>query len=291
MNNAILEKKIQQGYLKSRLMTRQYAKTFYFSSCFLPREKQNAAYSVYAICRISDESVDGKEQNSPVDTLNSVREKIETAYTGRTLEDEILMSFRETVNRYEIPENYFRELLKGMFMDLHKTRYENFEELYKYCYRAAGVVGLIMLKIFGYKNSQTEKHAVSLGIAMQLTNILRDIKEDFHRGRIYLPLDEMKKFGITENDIAAEIVNESFVNLLKFQIQRVRNYYQLSAPGIKSIKNLQSRFVVCTMKEIYAGILESIEKNGYDVFSRRACVTAAGKIARVARILTGGQYL
>jgi phytoene synthase len=176
-------------------------------------------------------------------------------------------------------------------MDLNKNRYENFNELYTYCYRVAGVVGLIMLKIFGSHYKEAEKYAVDLGIAMQLTNILRDIKEDFERGRIYLPGDEMERFGVSKDFIAGNKMNSDFIALLQFQIARARQYYQRSAKGIKMINNVLSRLVVCMMMEMYAGILNVIEENDYDVFSQRAHVTTAGKLGIAIKILFKGYYL
>jgi phytoene synthase len=178
-----------------------------------------------------------------------------------------------------------------MYMDLHKDRYDNFTELYYYCYKVAGVIGLIMLKIFGYDKPDAEKHAVNLGIAMQLTNILRDIKEDFGRGRIYLPQDEMKKFGITQEYLSNEVANHSFESFLKFQIERARQYYAYAAEGIKMINCRRSRFVVCAMKDIYAAILSAIERNKYDVFSRRAQVGTAGKLKIALSVLLRGEYI
>ena len=257
----------------------------------LPKDKQYAAYSVYAICRISDDSVDVKLNLKDSLHNDNIKEKIEAAYENKKLDDELLRALRETINKYNIPKYLFDELIEGISMDLDKNIYQNFNELYTYCYRVAGVIGLIMLKIFGYNNGKAEKYAVDLGIAMQLTNILRDIKEDYLRGRIYLPQDELRKFGVSENQIAAEKMDSNFISLLKFQIERARQYYKNSTQGIKMIANLKSRIVVCMMKDMYAAILNSIENNDYNVFSRRACVSALGKTAIAFKILVKAEYL
>ena len=282
---------VTDGFKQGRDLTQKYAKTFYFASRFLGAEKRRAAYSVYSICRISDETVDSTEITEQPLLLASLKDKIELSYGDKEVKDKLLLAFRHTVKDYKIPHEYFKELLEGMYMDLDKDRYDNFTELYYYCYKVAGVVGLIMLKIFGYDKADAEKHAVNLGIAMQLTNILRDIKEDLKRGRIYLPRDEMKKFGITEQYLSNEVTNHSFESFLKFQIERARQYYTYAAEGIKMINCRRSRFVVCAMKDMYAAVLGAIERNKYDVFSRRAHVSTAGKLGIALRVLLGAEYL
>lgn len=275
------------GFKQAEAVTKRYAKTFYFASHFLPEEKKLAAYCVYAVCRLSDESVD----NTALNNLAKIKHDIEAAYGARELNKPLLSAFRATVNKYNIPQAYFDELIEGMEMDLRQNRYKNFAELNKYCYCVAGVVGLIMLKVFGSNTKQAEKPAVDLGIAMQLTNILRDVKEDFQRGRIYLPLDEITSYGLTEDDIAAGRLNDNLKNLLKFQIQRARQYYADSDAGIELLPGPDCRFTVLAMKEMYAGILDAIENSGYDVFSRRAHLNITGKILIAFKILLQAKYI
>jgi len=278
------------GFLLARAITKQHAKTFYFASRFLKTDKRNAAYAVYAICRLSDETVDNAASGSSEQSLEKLEKNIAAVYNQAVLDNAILSAFRQTVEKYKIPIEYFLELIAGMYLDLRKNRYKNFAELRDYCYKVAGVVGLTMLQIFGYKDQKTKDCAVGLGIAMQLTNILRDIEEDFGRGRIYLPEDEMARFGVTETDICEGRVNNNFKALLKFQIARAREYYANSKLGIKMIGDANSRFVVCAMADIYSGILNSIEKNNYDIFSRRAHVNILGKITAVIKIILKGDY-
>lgn len=267
------------------LLTKKYAKTFYFASHFLPKDKKYAAYAVYAICRVSDEAVDGKTINNNTKSLDRIKENIDSAYGKGEIRNNVLLAFRDTVTKYDIPKYYFDQLIEGMRLDLNKKRYANFTELYEYCYKAAGVVGLILLKILGSYDAKTQEYSVNLGIAMQLTNILRDIKEDFQRGRIYLPQDEMEKCGVTESNISRMIVDDNLVNLLKFQIERAKEYYKSSSYGIATIGNLRCRFVAAIMKNMYAGILDSIENNGYDIFSRRAHVDLFKKITITLKTL------
>ena len=278
------------GFSIAQAITKKYGKTFYFASLFLKKEKRFAAYAVYAICRLSDESVDDKRNSSAAKSLTSLQQKIDSAYQNARMADPLLLAFRQTINKYRIPKKYFDALMEGMYMDLYKNRYKNFEELYDYCYKVAGIVGLIMLEIFGYTDPKATDHAISLGVAMQLTNILRDIKEDFNRGRIYLPEDEIRHFGVSETDISQSRTNENFKALMKFQIARSREYYEKAKQGIKMLDDLNSRFVVCAMTDIYSRILNSIEKNDYDVFTRRAYVSTPRKIIAVSKIIFKGKY-
>ena len=285
-----MEPALRTGYKISAQITRKFAKTFYFASRLLPKPKRNAAYSVYALCRISDDAVDIPRGESTAQSLNHIEKEIASAYDNSELSDNVLIAFKETVTSYQIPRRYFDELLSGMRMDLEKTRYRNFAELYEYCYKVAGVVGLIMIKIFGYSDPEAKKHAESLGIAMQLTNILRDVREDYQRGRIYIPLEDMEKYGVSESDIASGKITENLKQLLEFQTLRARDYYSSSKAGIAMISDRQSRLVILAMNNIYSGILDDIEDNDYDVFSRRACVNSMRKIWRLTKILCKGEY-
>jgi phytoene synthase len=287
-----MSKCIADGFSAARAITKQHAKTFYFASHFLPAEKRPAAYAVYALCRISDDTVDADSSSTAavVKNLSRIQDSLNAVYDGSPLTDDLLMAFKQTVDTYAIPKLYFDELIDGMYLDLNKRTYEDFDELYRYCYKVAGVVGLIMLKIFGSNNPAAETHAVQLGVAMQLTNILRDIREDFQRGRIYLPQIEREKFGLSSDSLSSGVVDAVFKSFMQFQISRARDYFEQSAAGISMIADRRSRFVVCAMKDLYAGILSAIEKIDYDVFSNRAHVSSAGKIAAALRIFLRGEY-
>ncbi|MDP8266231.1 MAG: phytoene/squalene synthase family protein [Candidatus Aceula meridiana] len=272
------KKLAQKGFVQAKAITKQASRTFYFASCFLPRKKRLAAYSIYAICRLSDEAVDGPQEQKK-QSLEDIRQNIQQAYGLIEITDPLLFAFRATVQAHGIPKKYFDELISGMRMDLTKTRYQNFNELYPYCYKVAGVIGLIMLKVFDYENIIAEKYAVDLGVAMQLTNILRDIKEDCSRGRIYLPIDELAKQRIHDENIQNNIVDDKFKNLIKFQIKRARSYYVQASYGIDLITDKRCRLVAFLMLELYAGILKKIAENNYDVFKQRACVPSKQKFA------------
>lgn len=278
-------KLLESGFSEAKAITKKYAATFYLASHLLPREKKLASYAIYAICRISDEAVDNGNGAKRQEDLNRIKNNIEAAYGDAALGSGLLAAFRDSAKKYNIPKKHFEELLSGMEMDLKKTRYENFEELRGYSYKVAGVVGLIMLKIFGCRGPQAEEYAVDLGIALQLTNILRDINEDYGRKRIYLPRDEMLKYGVSEDDIARGIVSENFKAFMKFQIARARQYYLGSDKGIRLIDNRSSRLVASGMKRMYSGILDEIENKGYDVFSSRAQVSKIKKLAAISKII------
>jgi len=284
-------RQLQTGFREAKEITKKFAKTFYLASLFLPKENKYASYAVYAICRLSDEAVDGLTPLDKRGNLQKLESKISDAYTERQINEPLLSAFRQTVNKYKIPKEYFDELIKGMRMDLEINRYQDFPALYEYCYRVAGVIGLIMLKIFGYKDNAAKDYAIKLGIAMQLTNILRDINEDFLRGRIYLPQNEILEFNISEQQLSKGQIDEHFRNLLRFQINRCRKFYNDSFAGIQLINSPFCRFVVFCMKEIYSGILEEIEKNDYDVFTERAHVNKLKKTVIMFKILTGRKYL
>lgn len=285
------KQKIKTGFQEAKAITKKFARTFYLASLFLPKNKKYASYAVYALCRLSDETVDNSTHPDPAATLQKLELQIAAAYAEEKIDPPLLAAFRYTVNTYRIPKEYFDTLIKGMRMDLELKRYANFPALYEYCYRVAGVVGQIMLKIFGYQDKRIEAYAVKLGIAMQLTNILRDINEDLIRGRIYLPQDEMLTFGVSEQQLFLNQNNETFKNLLRFQIQRCQNFYRESLPGIKFINSCRDKFVVLAMQGIYSGILKTIQENNYDIFTKRCSVNKTRKITIILKIIREGKYL
>ena len=276
--------RINAGFIEAKRITRLHAKTFYVASLLLPRAKRYAAYAVYAACRISDDAVD-EETVSRQQKLARIRENIIAAYGNSALKEPLFSALRKTVKEYAIPRDYFETLLEGMRMDLSKVRYENFTQLYDYAYKAAGVVGLIMLKIFGSANEETKERAVELGIAMQLTNIIRDVREDYLRDRIYLPEEEMRKFAVTEDDIGRKQMSQNLKELLKFQSLRAKQYYKSCEPGIRMLSDKRSRLVTRAMEEMYEALLEEIEKNDYNVFSERLYVNRLKKVCIVLRVL------
>lgn len=285
------EKILQEGYRQAEAITKQYAKTFYSASRFFTNKQKQAAYAVYALCRLSDNSVDDAAGEAARRNLQNAKNRITAAYGQEQTADPLVLAFRHAICSCAIPKNYFDEMVSGMEMDLEKNRYKNFEELYEYCYKVAGVIGLIMLKIFGYHDEHALQYAIDLGVALQLTNITRDIAEDYTRGRIYIPEDEMRKFGVTQEHIAQHRLDSNVTALLAFQIKRARQYYSDADQGIALVTARRSRLVILAIKEMYSKILSTIEKNGYDIFNSRAQVSASTKIFTLLKILLQGRYL
>ncbi len=267
---------LETSFERCRLATRHHARSFYFCSHFLPRYRRLAAYAIYAFCRHADDLLDEAVPGALEIQEAQLRTILNELYSG-TSGEAYAPAFHETVTRYVIPRIHFEELIRGVCSDRGPVRIQTFDELSTYCYRVASVVGLVMCPIFGLTNDSGRKHAVELGMAMQLTNILRDIREDQARDRIYLPLTELNQFGVTEEDLRSGRMSPEFVALMKFQVARAREYYTRSERGIGLLANDGSRFTVWAMRWIYSGILTEIEKLDYNVFRARAHVSTARK--------------
>ncbi len=268
-----------------RKMTRHHAKTFYFASHVLPAQKRSDAYSVYAFCRYVDDQIDlAPDETSRLRALADLSHLLHAAYgpeaAGESLEDSLpwLRAFRETIRRRAIPALYFEDLLKGVEMDRGRVRIQTWDELETYCYRVASVVGLIMVHVLTEPAPELLKPARDLGTAMQLTNILRDIAEDWQRDRLYLPADELEKFGLTDDDIAQQRTGDSFQAMMRFQIGRARAYYSYAEPGIAALPDDGSRFCARLMSTVYAAILDEIERADYRVYRGRVRVSFSRKL-------------
>jgi phytoene synthase len=275
------------SYDECRLYTRYYAKSFYFSSFLLPKEKRNAAYAVYSFCRYADNIVDRAGKNSLAEAEKSIDlllENLDEVYSGRSVNDGF-SAFGDTVRKFDIPKHYFTELVEGVSMDMKTQRYKTFAELEHYCYKVASVVGLIMCEIFRYTNSSALEYAVQLGKAMQLNNILRDIHDDYTMNRIYIPQDELVSFGCSEEDIGNKVLNKNLTSLIKYQIERARSFYEIAEKGIPYLTDDGSRTTVVLMLKIYSAILNKIEAKGYDVYSGRVYVSRAEKISIMTKYL------
>lgn len=267
-----------------RATTRVHARSFYFASFLLPREKRLAAYAVYAFCRYADDTIDSAERfhGDRRAALAALRVRLDDVYELAASPAWEQHPFAHTVRRYGIPRRLFHALLDGVAMDLETSRYATFAELERYCYHVASVVGLIMAEIFGYSDPAALPFAADLGTAMQLTNILRDVADDHRIGRVYIPRDELARFGYTEDDIARNVVDERFRALMRFQVERARAFYERSRRGIPYLTNDGSRSTVAMMTRLYAGILDAIERGGFDVYARRHHVGTAGKLRVLA---------
>jgi len=296
---------IEKAYRYCENVTKTHAKSFYFAAKFLPKPKRQAVYPIYAFCRHVDDAVDDAESSSEEKIVEAIerwkaildeiynssleckvlRIKSENRDSRLKTQDSrlILIAWQDLLKKHKIPPNLPLELMQGVLMDTHTKRYETFDDLYVYCYRVASTVGLMSSEILGYSDKIALRYAKALGIAMQLTNILRDVKEDAAMGRIYLPQEDLRKFGISNEQIFAGEINDNFIEMMKFQIGRARDYYLTGEKGI-SLLEKDSRFTVLLASRIYARILDEIEKQNYDVFTRRAHITSSQKLFSIPKI-------
>ena len=269
----------------SREVTKGSGSNFYYAFLSLPKPKREAIYAVYAFCRLSDDLVDEVETGGdPVAALTRWRKELDACFQGSTGHP-VIAAVAEAARRFNIPKAYFEELLNGMEMDLTQTRYATFEELYSYCYRVASVVGLICIEIFGYTNPRTKAYAEQLGIAFQLTNILRDLAVDARRGRIYLPQDELKRFGYSEDDLLAGRYNDAFIELMRFQCERAQGYFRAASAALPA-EDRQSLLAAEIMRAIYYRLLLKIEQQRYSVFQGNIALPKSQKL-----LLAGGLWL
>lgn len=288
----IEDSNLRNAYGVCRAITKHYAGTFYMAIRFLPNEKQRHIFAMYSLCRSLDNLVDEKA-NYGEGKLNEVaiqngmskwKKDLTLVYNNRyDGSDPILLAFADMLRVRNISKGLPFMLIEGITSDLFKNRYENFAKLYEYSYKVASVVGLMITEVFGYTQKAALKHAVELGIAMQLTNILRDVGEDLNRNRIYLPEDEMNSYGVSEEDLFAHRLTGNFIQLMQLQIRRAREYYRHAEPGIFMLET-DSRLPVYMAHQNYGAILDRIEENGYQVFTRRAYLTQGEKLTKLPKL-------
>jgi 15-cis-phytoene synthase len=267
-------------------ITYQNSRTFYMASSLLPLEKRHAVRALYAFCRVSDDLVDRGETDA-TEQLAAWRQR--TVMDVNSASDSVALAWSDTRRRYHIPPLFADQLLEGVSKDLDRVRYNTFDELTEYCYGVACTVGLMSMHITGYEGREAFPFAIRLGVALQLTNILRDVGEDWRMGRLYLPKEELDAFGITEDDIASGQVTESWRRFMRFQIERARRLYSASLPGIKLL-NSDGRFAIAAAAELYQSILTHIEENDFDVFHQRASLNKWGKLRRLPGIWFRAKY-
>lgn len=273
------------AYEHCRRVTREQAKNFYYAFVTLPPRKRKAICAAYAFCRLCDDITDEPlEAAEKVRRLAQVRAGLEAAYAGQP-DGPVFAALKDASDAFHIPQSYFNEVVSGVEMDLTKSRYRTFDELYTYCYRVASAVGLICIEVFQYRDSQARQYAVDMGVAMQLTNILRDLKEDVERGRMYLPQDEMERFGYSEEELGRGIINEGFLNLMRFQTARARRYFD-SGRRLLPLLSWRSRACPAVLHGLYSRILDRIEARGYNVFDRRVRLSTREKL-----LLTGKLWI
>ncbi len=285
------DERLKEAYAECRAITRYHAKTFYMATRFLPNHKQRGIFAIYSLCRYIDDLVDEaedlleKRELTEEDIrlkLESWKQKLRDTYDGKAHDNDILIAFSDVLRQYHIPIEMPFELMEGVCMDLFKNRYETFDELYDYSFKVASIVGLMTSQVFGYQSQEALGYAVDLGIAMQLTNILRDVGEDLQRNRIYLPQEDLVRFNVSEQELFDHQRTENVIELLNFQIQRTRRYYQRSDKGI-SLLSSDSRLPVYLARQNYGRILDKIEENNYNVFDKRAYLNATEKFSILPR--------
>lgn len=294
MTSPTPQQTVEHDYEVCRQVTYTHAKTFYFASHFIPRSKRAACYAVYAFCRYVDDIVDVAMEQGDVTRDDACRlvEQWRTAvghlYDGTATSSDsevshhVLRAWEHTLQQYHIPRHLPEELIEGVLMDTEVSRFATFDELREYCYKVASVVGLMTSEIFHYSSAKAIPHAIDLGIAMQLTNIIRDVREDAARGRIYLPQDELAAFGVTEDDILMSRWSDRMQRLIQFQVERAHAYYNSADHGIAYLEP-DSRLTVQLMSTNYRNILTVVERANYHVFQGRASTSLWQKVTTIPR--------
>lgn len=293
---------VEDAYEVCRRVTAKYSKTFYTGTMLMAPAKRRAIWAIYVWCRRTDELVDGPQaQFTSEKTLDRWEAQLESIFAGCPVDDEDV-ALVDTLEQFPLDIQPFRDMIAGQRMDLHRNRYETFEDLELYCYRVAGTVGLMSTTVMGIdqqlqtapwsqqQNFDPTPQAIALGIANQLTNILRDVGEDARRGRIYLPLADLSAFDYTEADLMAGVVDDRWRAAMAFQIERARQFYAEAESGIGLLSE-DARWPVWSALALYRQILDVIEENDYDVFSKRAFVPSLRKLLTLPRTLLKARVL
>ncbi|KAL7231109.1 hypothetical protein ACSBR2_009389 [Camellia fascicularis] len=274
---------LSEAYDRCGEVCAEYAKTFYLGTLLMTPERRRAIWAIYVWCRRTDELVDGPNASHITPTaLDRWESRLEDLFRGRPF-DMLDAALSDTVTKFPVDIQPFKDMIEGMRLDLKKSRYKNFDELYLYCYYVAGTVGLMSVPVMGIaleSQATTESvynAALALGIANQLTNILRDVGEDARRGRVYLPQDELAQAGLSDEDIFAGKVTEKWSNFMKNQIKRARMFFDEAEKGVTELSSA-SRWPVWASLLLYRQILDEIEANDYNNFTRRAYVSKTKKI-------------
>ncbi len=275
---------LAESYELCRLVQRTHSRTYYFSTRLFPREVRPRVHALYAFMRYADEIVDNPGVTSLDEQLGSLKAfEAETmaAVGGEPVANPVLRAFGDTVRLCGIRPEVIAAFMDSMKMDTRVFRYETFEDLEVYTYGSAAVVGLMMCRVVGVTDPRAEGPAEALGVAMQLSNFLRDIGEDWRRGRVYLPQEDLRRFGYAEQEFGRGVVDERFEDLMRFEIRRARDLYAVADGGMRYIPRGR-RYPIAVARRLYAAILDRIEAQDYDVFSRRAQTTRPAKLAIAA---------
>ncbi len=262
----------------AKQIAKESKSSFYYAFNLLPTDKRDAMNTVYAFCRKTDDIVDEGNDSTDLkyEQLHKWRVELENSIKGNS-NYQLLNKLAKIVNQFNIPIDPFFELIKGMEMDLQKKRYETFEELQLYCYRVASTVGLMCIEIFGYNNPSTKDFAVNLGIALQMTNILRDVKKDAEKNRIYLPLEDINRFQYTEEELISGTYNNNFIALMEFETVRAKDFFN-KANSALDLEDKASMYAARAMQHIYYKLLEKIVSNRYNVLQKNIKVSKFEKV-------------
>lgn len=271
---------LEQSYRQCESITAVNSRSFHLASRLLPAEKRRAARALYAFCRVSDDIVD-RAQGDAQEQLSVWRRRATAAHPP--LDDLVAIAWADARLRFNVPIRYAEQLIDGVARDFQQVRYDTFEELAAYCYGVASTVGLMSMHIIGFSGTEAIPYAIKLGVALQMTNILRDVGEDWRADRVYLPREELDQYGLTDEDLAAGVVTERWREFMRFQIARNRRLYEEARPGIAML-NPDGRFAIGAAADLYRGILDEIERNGYDNFGRRAVVPTPRKLRMLPSI-------
>lgn len=266
---------LRRAYAACDSMTARHSKSFYLASALLPEAKRAAVRALYAFCRTVDDIVDCTDDP---DRERKLAYWHGVVRNGSFLpSDRVAAAWADTLTRYHIPRIYALQLIDGVARDLTQARYQTFDELALYCYGVASTVGLMSMYIIGFHSMEAVPYAIRLGVALQLTNVLRDIAEDYRNGRVYLPQEDLARFDLSETDLVTKHVTPKWIAFMRFQVERARWLYSESWPGIKFLAR-EGQMAIGAASTFYSGILDDIEQHGYNVFSRRAHLSAWEKM-------------
>ncbi len=267
------------------VITKKSKSNFLYSFLFLPREKRKAIYTLYAFCRQTDDIADRMDEpvEARIRRLNRWEGELKRCFTRNV--SSYFSALRQVAEHFRIPLDYFLELIEGVRMDLYNFQYRTFEDLKLYCYRVASVVGLMSIQIFGFRDPSTRKYAEHLGIALQLTNILRDVKKDARMGRIYLPHSDRQQFHVSDQDIYRSRYTANFYRLMQFEARRARHFYRMATEFLPP-SDRKNMLVAEIMRAIYWALLKKMEQVHFNVFDERIRITSAGKVMITLRTVS-----
>lgn len=282
--------KIRRGLAECQAITRRYGTSFYFATQFFPKETREGIYAVYAFARLPDEIVDDPGNSTKAERIQELEAWRQTwlaAMERGTSDDPVMAAIVHAFHKYDIDVETGEAFLKSMFMDEEKKSYANYGELEEYMYGSAGVIGLMVTRIVGFSTPDAFPYAVKLGYAFQLTNFLRDIREDFDElGRVYMPEDELAKFDLEPVDLRRRVYDQRFVDFMKFQIERNKQVYREAFPGIKLL-NWRGRLAVKISYVLYKAILGEIERADYNIYKERVRTGFRQKVRLSVKALAG----